>query len=218
MPDPIAGCSPSPYSLPEDASSVCSTGLLPHILTGIFLQIVRHHFSVPENIIQLPLRRYVWHPDIPQCKIAVEAEYNWTPAALQQRPAVVVKRGDLKSEKLSIGNVFHGPPEEEGFAEDRMIVAFQGSHTLFCCGRTGTEAELLGAEVAYELLEFSQIIRQQFNLMLFDLHQIGQVHRLQESHDHFAVPITLAYAFSHGWRVLRQRPIWMRFELDIDSQ
>jgi len=211
----VPDCVEGPYSIPEPISSLCTTGLLPHILTGVLLQTMQHHFSEPTNIIQEPLRSYVWTPEAEVSRISIEAVYNWTPETIQQRPAVVVKRGQLKTGKMSIGNIFHGPPEDTGYAEDQMIVTFQGNHQLFCCARTGTEAELLGAEVAYELLEFSQIIRNEFGFMSFELFEIGQIHRLQESHDHYAVPITVAYAYSHGWRVLRQRPLWMSVGLNI---
>lgn len=206
----------APYSVPEQPSSVCSTGLLPHILTGTLLQIMQHHFSEPSNIVQEKLKSYVWTPEAQVSRILIEAGYNWSPENIQQRPAVVVKRGQLKTTKMSMGNIFHGAPDLDGYDEEKMIVAFQGSHSLFCVGRTGTEAEELGAEVAYELLEFSQIIRKQFNFMLFELFEIGQVCRLQESNDHFAVPVTVTYAYSHGWTVLRQRPLWMSVGLQVN--
>jgi len=211
-------CAAPLYSIPEDMSSVCSTGLLPHVLTGVLLQVLRHHFSEPTSIVQSPLKSYVWTPEANVSRISIEAVYNWTPQNIQQRPAVVVKRGQLKTNKVSIGNIMHGAPTEEGYAEERMVVNFKGNHQLFCAARTGSEAELLGAEVAYELLEFSQIIRQQFNFSSFELFEIGQVHRLQESHEHFAVPITVAYQYSHGWVVLRESPIWMSTGLSTNSR
>ena len=213
MPD----CVEHPYSIPEEPSSICTTGLLPYILTGVLLQIMKHHFSEPSNIVQDPLKGYVWTPEETVSRILIEAIYNWSPENIQQRPAIVVKRGQLKTAKMSIGNIFHGAPDEEGYDEEKMMVAFRGSHNLFCVGRNGTEAEELGAEVAYELLEFSQIIRKQFEFMSFELFEIGQVHRLQESHDHFAVPVTVSYTYSHGWTVLRQRPIWMSVGLNVQS-
>jgi len=208
MPDNI-------YVVPEDPSSICSTGLMPHILTGIFLQLIRHHFSEAGNIVQQALRKYTWNKDAKQTQIAITAVYNWDPRTIQQRPAVMVKRGPLKTHKMSIGDILHGAPDQDGYTAEKMMVAFTGSHTFFCCGRNGIEAEEIGAEVAYELLEFSQVIREQFNLMTFSLFEIGQVHRLHESHEHFAVPVTVAYGYSHGWTIQLQRPIWMSVGLDI---
>lgn len=214
----MAECTETPFSIPEYLSSICTTGLLPHIMTGCLLQIVRHHFSDADNIVQESLRSRVWSPATADSNILIDVSYDWSPENVQQRPAVLLRRGQLKTSKVSIGNVFHGAPDLDGYAEDKMMVAFQGSTVLFCVANTGTEAEQLGAEVAYELMEFSQIIRQQLGLMSFDLFDIGQVSHLQESSTHFAVPVSVAYAYSHGWTVLRQRPIWMTFALDMRPQ
>lgn len=197
------------YLIPDPESSTCTTGLLPHILNGMFIQLLRHHFSNPDHIIQEPIRNYVWDRDDKVGKISIENIYRWNAAEIQERPAIVARRGPLKTRKLSIGNIEHGSPEEVGYTEDRMIVGFTGSHSFFCMAGTGAEAEQLGAEVAYEMLEFSQIIRRDFNLASFDLYEIGQVARLDESHDHFAVPVTVAYSYFHSWRTLRETPIWM---------
>ena len=205
------------FSIPENPSSICSTGLLPHVLDGALLQVLRHHFSHPDNITQTALQCYVWDVDAKKRTMIVDPVYKWDVSTVQQRAAVLVKRGAWQTSRLSIGNTVHGPPPEVGYTRNPQLMAFTGSHMFFCVARTGTEAEELGAEVAYELLEFSQIIREQFNMHKFDLHQIGEVQRLDESHDHFAVPVSVSYGLVHTWAVLQQSPIWATFGLKLQQ-
>ena len=205
----------NPRSYPEEPSSLCSTGLTPHILDGAFLQIMRHHFSHPDYITQDPLKCYVWDVDAAKRTILIDPVYKWDVQKIQERPAILVKRGAWQTQRMSIANKWHGPPEESGYEYATMNVIIVGSHNFFAIARTGTEAEELGAEVAYELLEFSQIIREQFGLSKFDLQRIGEVQRLDESHDHFVVPVTVTYGIIHNWRVLQQSPIWMGTDLRL---
>lgn len=197
-------------------SSIVSTGPKSFIMTGVFLQIIRSHFSDPENIQDHNLKENVWSPDEKFSKILIEPVYKWDAKKIQARPAVIVKRGGWKVQRFGIGDKYMGPPEETGFAEDRYIVGMGGTHVFFCLGNSGLEAEALGAEVFYEMLEFSAIIREQFCLGTFQVSDLGEVSRFEEAHDHFAVPVTVSYAMQHQWKLLRQAPEWMRSNVYID--
>jgi hypothetical protein len=76
-----------------------------------------------------------------------------------------------------------------------------GSHTLFCLAGEGGEVEKLAAEVWGELIAFAGIMRGPANLLRMEVVEVGDVAVLEESSQHFAVPITVAYGFQQGWRV-----------------
>lgn len=203
----------------EPESSILSTGIKPNIVTGALIQILRSLFSDPKNIVETQLNSFIWNANPSLTAILIEALYKWQPENVQQRPAVLVKRGEWKVTKISIGDKLHGAPEETGYTDMRQVVAMAGSTTMFCLGNSGLEAELLASEVSYHLMEFSAVIRQQLCLGSFQVSDLGEVSRFEEAHDHFAVPVTVVYSFMHNWKLLRQTPEWMRtaFEVQIND-
>jgi hypothetical protein len=148
--------------------------------------------------------------------ILIEPVYKWNPRNIQQRPAVIVKRGPWKFQRMSIGDRVHGGLSETGYSEFEQQVIAVGSHILFCVGRTGLEAEEVGLEVAMQMMGFSELIRQQLRLARFQLDSIGNVHRIVECQDHFAVPVTVTYGMQLNWEVVRQAPLWMRTLANVE--
>lgn len=193
----------------ELPSSIEQTGLKPHIVTGVLVQICRAIFSDPETIEEPNLKRYLWNPDPKLSRIQIESIYRYKTEDVQERPAVIVKRGNWVIEKLAIGDAYNAPLET-GFEENSHIVVGKGTHTMFCLGTTGLEAELVGTEVYQALLGFLAVIRKQFCFAEFRVQQIGEIGRFEESSVHFAVPITVTYKFFIRWKLLRQTPEWAR--------
>jgi len=186
-----------------------------YTLNGAFLTIVRRHFSEPENLEVPELRHYVWNKDDKESRILIEPVYRWNPTNVQQRPAVIVKRGPWKFTQLGLGNRLHGTPEQDGYAEERQVVAVIGSHTFFCIGTTGLEADEIAMEVVNVLLGFSQVIREQFCLGKFLVSDIAPVSKVDECQDHFGVPVNVEYMMQWNWKLLRQSPIWARFNSQV---
>lgn len=117
--------------------------------------------------------------------------------------------------QLGLGNRLHGTPERDGYTEDRQVVGVVGSHTFFCMGTAGLEAEEIAMEVVNCLLGFSQIIREQFCLGKFMVSDIAPVSRVDECQDHFGVPVNVEYMAQWNWKLLRQSPIWARFNSQV---
>jgi len=197
-------------------SSIPKTGIKPYILTGAFLQIARAIFSDSESISEDPLERYIWHPDPKISRILIESINRWKTEDVQQRPAVLVRRGAWKIGKLGLGDKLHGGMEVSGFDDEQHQVACTGSHAIICLGTTGHEAELVGTEMYQAFLGFSKVIREQLCLAKFNVTDIGPVTRFEESHTHFMVPVTLQYEFFMNWELLRQTPEWTRTSFNIE--
>ena len=186
----------------EDPSSLCTTGKPPLVVTGIIMQLLIRHFATADYIKTEQLKQYLWKPDSDDAQdqtmiIAPNYRIRWQ--NIQSRPAIIIKRNTITSRKLAIDDYF-GPPEDEGDG-DHFIRAKQGSHTIFCVSKNGTVAEMLGAEVSDELTEFSPLIRRDLDFGRFEEQSIGEVLQVEEHNTHFAVPITVAYVFTHSWKL-----------------
>lgn len=81
-----------------------------------------------------------------------------------------------------------------------------GSHTLFCIGGSGAQAELLATEVQREMTEFGPVIHKVMGLHRFQAAEVGEIGELEESTENFVVPVTVAYAFEQRWILLQQAP------------
>lgn len=189
-----------------------------YTLSGALLTVVRRHFAQPENIEVPELRHYSWDIDDKLSKILIEPVYRWKPTDIQQRPAVIVKRGPWKVGQLGIGNRLLGGQELEGNAEDQHQVMVTGTHSFFCLGTAGLEAEEIAMEVVNCLMCFSQVIREQFCLARFLLTDIAPVSKLEECQSHFGVPVNVEYAMQWNWKLIRQSPIWARFDARVIDQ
>ena len=201
-------------------SSLCSTGLQAHLLTGVFLQLLRSHFSSADHIEESRLRQCLWIPkaddpvtaDPSRSRILIEPVYRWDPRQAQSRPAIIVKRNDLQprnrigigmNEEISLGGLDPSSLPEAG---REYYLPFQGSHTLFCIAKDGGSVELLSTEVARELYQFARPITEEFGFENLELAHIGAVARLEESGEHFAVPVTIRYGFYDHWTVTKLAP------------
>lgn len=198
----------------EPVSSMAHTYFRGSVITAGLLSVIRNLFSDPNNIESENLKNYVWNPDPKFSKILIEPTHLWKPEDVQHRPSVLVKRGDWQIGKVGIGDRQLNQLQETGFEEDKHAVTFTGGHQLLCVGTTGAEVELIAEEVWMTLLGFSTQIREQFCLGMFQVQGIGQIGTFEESHDHFAVPVTVTYATLVQWSVTRQTPEWMNVTID----
>lgn len=180
----------------------------PRTLTGAFVTLVRQHYAQPGN--EDPVAGYHWTDSVETSQILIEPYYAWTPESIQQRPAVIVSRSPWKVEKMGLGGIEMGSPNVDGYEENVHHAVLSGGHTFFCLGTTGLDAETIATDVAQLLLCFHEQIRKRLCLSQFYLSEIGQVHKLEECREHFAVPVAVQYAVQWNWETLRQAPVWMR--------
>lgn len=171
-------------------------------MTGVMLWLLRSHFADPQNIVNPAIKDFVYRPN-ETTGITIEPSLAWDPTQVEARPAVYVRRNAWKPNDgmMSIANKYQsrGPSTNTIDNGDRYEIMLTGSHTLFCVGRRGAEVEELGAEVFLRMVEFAPIIRKDFNLHKFAVDEMGESAKLEESSEHFAVPIRVGYAFAHGW-------------------
>jgi len=198
-------------TIPEPSTAMESRAPNLYTLNGALLTIIRRHFAMGDNIELDTMKHYVWDKDDKLSKILIEPVYRWNPKNIQQRPAVIVKRGPWKVNQIGIGSRNTGAPDTDGYAEDAQAVHVSGVHSFFCIGTTGLEAEEIAQEVVNCLMSFQQVIRNQLCLGRFFLTDVPPASKIDECQDHFAVPVNVEYSMQWNWKLLRQAPIWARF-------
>lgn len=203
--------------IPEPSTAMQNRAPNTYMLHGAFVTVMRRHFAEGSNIEVPELQHYVWNTDDKVSKILIESVHRWNPTNIQQRPAVLVKRGPWKILQLGIGSRYAGAIDADGYAEDLHTVGVMGTHTFFCIGSPGTEAEMIAMEAVNCLMGFMQVIREQFCLGRFIVSDIGPVSKVDECQDHFGVPVNVEYSMQWSWKLLRQSPIWARTDLQVTS-
>jgi hypothetical protein len=213
MAQPIIDQLRAPQWIDDTCSALCTIGRPQYVLSGALLWILRYHFAQASNIVDKDLKEYIWTSAVETSKITIEPVTKWNgpnTQAVQSRPAIYVKRNTYGKMKLGIGDKYQlgsntrvdnsNPVRNNTFDTGTSYGAvIAGSHTIFCLSATGADAEAVGTEVFYELLEFSPLIRRDLDLHKFEVMEVGSIAKLEESNEHWLVPVTVNYMFAHDW-------------------
>lgn len=180
-------------------SQLCGNLPQPQLMTSVFTQWMRMHFSDVARINIDILQDYVWTEDITTTGIVIDSVYMYNPAQSEYRPGIYVKRNPWKVDRRGIDDRhmlsvnYSGPPQYTTF--------FQCSHTVFCVAGEAAETELLATEVYRELVMSSPRARKVFKLLRIGVSDIGEVSLLEEATENFVVPITVAYGGELTWQI-----------------
>lgn len=182
-------------------SALCVNGKRPLTINGFLLEVIRQKFTDPQGIEYEKLRQYVWR-DSDETGIMIANHTEWNPTISGKRPAIILRRNAIKPRKLSINN-------QDGITKEGNNLhtkAYVGSHTIFIMAKEGAAVELLNAEVYPFLEHFGPRMRSIFDLLLFELVDVGGVGELKEASDRQVIPITLTYAWSETWEEVPWSP------------
>lgn len=211
-----------PYNIDPNVSSLCSTGLSAHVLTGVILRLLTRHFSTPKGIQDPQLKDFIWNRDPRVSKILIIPVWRWLTLGAEARPAVVIKRNALRPRQLGIadGDAVVGGLDTGRVPAERpvsMQVAVTGSHTIFALASLPAQAELLGTEVATRLIQYQQAIQEEFMFNRFRVAEIGALSKVEEASEYFAVPVTVAYSYVEAWSVWSTAPFLKRITLKTNA-
>jgi hypothetical protein len=185
-------------------SNFCSFGPRPLIMDGIFCELLKQHFSDARNIEHTELTSRLFSQLAEDNEILIAEHTVWTPIQAQRRLAVIVKRNQWQCVKQGTFDNTHGTTTE-GFRKHMKM--WRGSHTLFAIANEGAEAQILAAEVYRYFNHFGPVFRRYFDLMLFELTEVGPVSQIQEWDDHWGIPITIGYGWSDTWILKPDEPV-----------
>ena len=201
FPENRLGVNPDHFSQPFHRS---------YLLKGVYLRLLAAHFSDPDNIGDEQLRQRISekpYVDSDSTGILIKMVADWQPTTEELRPAILINRGQIDVERLTIGNQV-GQDWVTGVAS--YISNLVGSHTIFAIARTADEADIIAVEVAKVLLVASPIIQKEVNLTRLQLMSVGEASRLEESKDHYAVAISIAYIVTESYDTAPHVPVLKR--------
>lgn len=189
-------------------------------ITGILLDLLRQLFSSPDgrNILAENLKEYHWaeefSDDIQEAKyqLIIEDVFTWDPTKAGIRPGILVKAGAWVDRNLLIGDRIQGLDHE---AFERIIV---GSHNIFVIGHTAAQTEFLAREVHMYLGHFKQEIRHALSFSRWEVAELAEVSELEESAEHFVIPLTIAYELAHAWEVKPVGPLLQHAIMSISNE
>jgi hypothetical protein len=213
----------------DEYSSLCSTGHTPNIITGAFLRFLQSHFVDPNKIENPMLRDNIFKAEPKdttegtyETGILIEPIYKWDPRRFSKRLAIYIKRNELTIQRLGIndGMTVGVGRNEDGslktYEGDKHEVGVLGSHTFFCIGRSGAEAEVLASEVFREVQHFAPILRGDLKLHRLVIAGYAEVQQVEEYDQHFVVAITAGWAYIEAWRLIPQAPWLKTLSLNAD--
>jgi len=194
----------------------------------MLLWLMRRHFADADYIVNEDLKEYVWTPNTTTSQIGIEPITKWNgqpTQALQQRPAIYIKRNAYSNSRIGIGDKYMmGTKGRVDNADDvghttvngstMYGTLLLGSYTLFCIGQTGAAAEAVGTEAYFELLEFAPLISRDFGFNKFQVMEMGSINKLEESAEHWVIPVTVACAHAHDWELKSDLPYFKSVSLN----
>ena len=196
---------PSPMFGSFTLSSVCATLGRLQVLTGVFRDLLTKSFSHADWIENPQLKQLLWRSNT-STRILVEAHYRWTPEQAKQRCAVIIKRNAYAAEYKGLGGSMGQGGTVDEYGDPHYEIFWVGSHTLFCIGGTGAEAEILATEVQRQLTQFAPVIQRSLGLMRLRAAQLNEISRLEEAPENFLVPVTFSVAYAERWTIKQQAP------------
>jgi hypothetical protein len=215
-----ANCQATPPPIPDPQyagytfSSLCAVGITRLLLTGIFLDIMRQVFASSDYIEDGLLRPdLVWNPG-DTTGILIESVTAWKPRLTEKRPAIIVKPNSWTNMRRGIGDLRQGPPADHQ-GNQHFITHWVGSHTLFCIGNSGAQAEILAAETQHHITQSALVIAKSVGLQRLQVLEIGPVSELEEATETFSVPVTAGYGVEQKWILRQQAPRINRLSLKL---
>jgi len=203
-----------PDSRVSSVAAACHYGVTQTVMTGALRHILGIHFSDPENIISASVRGRiekdgVWQASGPSKGIIIESLHRWTPEFAEQRPAVILKENDWEWSRVAIGDRA-GTDVRTG--REYFSGLWTGSHTIFALANEAAEAQTIGWEVLNCLKMQQHEIAGQLNLQRFMPVSIGGVAAMQESSEHYLVPIVVGYVVPYSWSMQPEAPRLKRIQ------
>ena len=197
----------------SEISSFCQLGPLPQLVTGFFVQWFRYHFSAQARIEFPALRSLLWRKTLGDAQIFIDDIAHWKPEETGHRPAILVARNDWEPIRRGINDMLMGMPSSN--TEQHYAIQIQGSHTFFGVSNIPAQAEIIGSEIAREVIRFGPAIRRELDIKRFLPAGIGKRFEIEEAHQAYAVPVTVAYILEDTWQLVPHTPFLKRFDIDF---
>jgi hypothetical protein len=194
------------WQLPANQDEVCPTGLDNKSITNLILRILIKHFAEVDednNLINvtnpnLSELKFTGDPATSKIRIAVNTVFDFASALTM--PALIIKRGALKSARVGIGDCVDFKESSDGETQSMEYVrTVSGSHSVLVASALDGEVEELATEVFDLLTRLSPAIRAIYPFLDFQIEDMSEVQLADEGGNKFVVGINISYAYEHGW-------------------
>lgn len=181
----------------EFLTEYCGQGLGSQAITGLLRILLTDYFSHPENILKSSLKDRIYK-DTADTGIVIESAGLWKPETAGKRPAILIRRGELR---INMAGLYSG--HEMGTDPERFDVIYEGSHNIICIAKTVAETEDLTEEVMRFLINISPVVISELPIARFSVVAVSPVSVLEEARTHWRAAIALVYRYTEKWNIAR---------------
>lgn len=170
--------------------------------------VLRQYFQSHPEYAMHGIRDLIWQPDNRSSggenrpgTIRIDLAGAWTPSRADSVPAILVRRNDVGSVQLGIGDVNQFPATDVLGGTNTYTRAWVGSLTILCLSQLPRQLDLMAISVADHLQQFSKQLAKALNLKKVQVQQIGAIKPLREHPAILAAPVTVDYGLIETWVV-----------------
>jgi len=195
-------------STPDPDQTACPIAVRYVQMPTVWSSLFKQYFSLPPGpdhrwMPSVAHLRYVdpqGDQQVPPTPVPTEADFpdmveigrldEYLGDNLTDLPKILIRRGAVAKNKLGIGDSRMMAPAVNRRAPGNLFLhSYAFSVVTFAMSRDAGQADHLGAECEQLLSHFSHVIRKEYDLNVLNVSQAGEVGRLREFPNFFAVPI-----------------------------
>lgn len=124
---------------------------------------------------------------------------QWNPSRVDDRPAVLIRRGQAGSTKLAIGDRHQTPLPVESKYDAKYTRAWAGSTTIWCLAKLEIESAMLAAYIGDYLQGFAPHIARGLNIHRLEVRSVSDTKPLREQPSFLATAVVIEYGFLLTW-------------------
>lgn len=210
-PEPVWG---TPQNTWVDDSALASLPLKGSLITGMLLRLLESHFNDANNIKDDKLKAYLWADSDPSStplntKIFIGLSEEYDAKNIEKRPALLVKRNEIGSQKVSLAGKAITHLETNGtYRGEHYLRMVSGTHLIICVADGSTAVDRMAEEVFYRLLEYGPSIKEDLKFSEFEPLGYGPAEEFKVSGEkNYMVRISVKWATIHSWELLPISPI-----------
>ncbi len=201
----------------QDLRPLCAAGLSPSIVTGVIMQLLARHFASPGLIMTENLKQYVFTGDPATNKIRITTNTRFDPKSAGLFPALVIKRGGLKTDRKVMGDRLPVSQDEQDAGVSSYVRFHEGSHQVYVIAESDGEAEDLALECFDYLTFLSPVMVDLFPFHDFQVASIGPLGVLEAMGNQIGIQIQLDYVYEYAWSVQPIAPRLKTVSTTIDT-
>ena len=229
-----------------DGCSAFSSRVTPYMITGAFVRLIQYHFSDPNNIENEYLKNYIWkcgtggcnvnvvsgteigstgevvsdNADLDGSRILITVSYDQSEKAVQQRPAIFIKREVVETQKISLRDKSIDGLNNKGiFNGSKHQLNITGSHSFIAVGGSGSEAELLAEDIMFRMIHYKPLLLEELKLGMIHIASMSDVRELgEESSKAFYVVVSVRWAYVYRWQLIPEAPLIKRLSLNYTEE